>query len=175
MFDFGNALLTFTLAYFVACSYSKSIDSHKAIAYKLLKSPPLWALLSALVLNIAGITLPIVIDGFLRPLGWLTAPLIMLSLGIYFNIKEIKLSKVIPSLLLRMWLWLFLGFIATRLFQFDHLTTMIIIISAAAPAWYNTITFASMENLDKELAANIVSLSVLVGLILVPALLFILK
>jgi len=52
------------------------------------------------------------------------------------------------------------------------LTRMIVLLGSSAPIGFNTITFASMEELDKEFAASLVSASIVTGIIYVPLFIF---
>ena len=92
LFDFGNALVAFSFAYYLACHYGNSGTklSRKEIYKKFLLSPPLLALTVAVILNLTGVQLPAGAYGFLRALGGMTTPLIMLSLGIYFSPKIVN-------------------------------------------------------------------------------------
>jgi predicted permease len=67
---------------------------------------------------------------------------------------------------------LMLGFILVKLFDLEGLSKAVVLLGAAAPVGYNTLTFSSMENLDKEFAANLVSFSILTGIIFIPILIF---
>jgi len=68
-----------------------------------------------------------------------------------------------------------LGYSLALLFGLDGLERTIVIIGSSAPVGYNNLTFASMENLDKEFAASLVSIAMLIGVILVPLLIFLLQ
>jgi len=77
-------------------------------------------------------------------------------------------------ILIRMGLGLFLGIIFSLLLGLDDLTNKIIIISSAAPVGFNTLTFASLEELDKEFAANILSFCIPLGIVTIFLLIIIL-
>lgn len=172
LFDFANGLLSFTFVYFIACKFSPKNDGRKTIIKKFIASPPIWALFIAIILNFAKIEIPIIVDTYLQQLGNLTVPLIMLSLGIYFNPKFVKNISVFSAVFIRMLIGLIFGFILVKLFNFQGLNRSIVLIASAAPVGYNTLTFSSLENLDKEFAVSIVSCSILIGIILIPVLIF---
>lgn len=71
-----------------------------------------------------------------------------------------------------MFLGLALGFIFVTIFNLEGINKIIILIASASPVGYNTLTFASLEKLDKEFASSVISYSILTGIILTPLLLF---
>lgn len=175
LFDFGNGLLTFTFIFYLACKYGDNKRDSKTMIKKFLYSIPLWALMSAILLNLLNIQIPNLGINFFQLLGNMTIPLIMLSLGIYFSPKIVKLSALSSVIFIRMFVGLLLGFLFVYLFNLEGLNKIIVLISASAPVGYNTLTFASMEKLDKEFAASIVSYSILIGIIFIPLLISLLS
>ncbi|MCA9487147.1 MAG: AEC family transporter, partial [Nanoarchaeota archaeon] len=175
LFDFGNGLLAFTIVYYLACKYGNNKRDSKAMIKKFIYSPPLWALFLAIVLNLTQTKIHEIGISFFQILGNMTIPLIMLSLGIYFSPKIVKILPLISAIFIRMFVGLLLGFIFVYLFNLEGLNKIIVLISASAPIGYNTLTFASMENLDKEFATRINSYSILIGIIFIPILIYFLS
>ncbi len=99
----------------------------------------------------------------------------MLSLGIYFSPKLVKIFPLISAIVIRMLFGLLLGFFFVELLNLEGLTRLIILIGSAAPVGYNTLTFSSLENLDKEFAASLVSFSILIGIVFIPILISVLS
>ena len=112
--------------------------------------------------------------GFLDLLGGLTVPLIMLTLGIYFELKISHPKTLLIGLLLRFGLGFALAFLAIKLFKLNGLSEKIVLLEGLAPAGYNTLIFSVQEKLDVNFAAEFVSVSILIGLVLIPIVLFIL-
>ena len=50
--------------------------------------------------------------------------------------------------------------------------TLIVLIGASAPIGFNSIIFASMEKLDKEYAASMVSFGILAGMVVIPLIIY---
>ncbi|UCG90497.1 MAG: AEC family transporter, partial [Candidatus Heimdallarchaeota archaeon] len=175
-FDIGNIVLTLSLTYYIAQKYGSSNDSRKIsfLNKKLLTSPPLIALIIGILINFSGFSYDPSFNYLLDLLGGLLTPLLMLSIGIYFNPKLEKILPVLEVISIRMGLGLLLGIIFTFLLGFNDLTSKIIIISSAAPVGFNTLTFASLEELDKEFAANILSFCIPLGIVTISLLLIIL-
>jgi predicted permease len=174
IFDFANALITFTFTFYLACKYGKNKKS-QSVTKKILYSIPIWALFIALLINFTKFSIPTVGVNFLQTLGNLTIPLVMISLGIYFNPKIVKFWPLASMIFIRMFIGFLLGLFFVYLFRLQGLDRLIVLICASAPIGYNTLTFSSMENLDKEFAASVISYSILIGLILIPILIFFLK
>ena len=171
-FDFGNGLMIFTFVFSLACRYGGNGKNARAVADKLLLSPPIWALAAAVILNLAGLNIPEAGMDFFRSLGNMTVPLIMLSLGIYFTPKIVRPGLAAAIIALRIAGGFLIGLLFVFLFRLDGLNRSVVLIGAASPVGYNTLIFSSMEKLDKDLAASIISYSVLLGLVLIPLMFF---
>jgi hypothetical protein len=142
---------------------------------KFLLIPPIWAIVIGLLINLTHTQLPNALQALFGTLGAMTSPLIMLALGIYFCPRLLHIKPAIGVTIIRMGIGLVIGLIITKIFSLDALSEKIVIIAAAAPVGYNTLTFSSIEKLDKEYAASIISFSMLIGIVLTPILFLILK
>ena len=175
MFDFANGLLTFTFIYYFAVKYGSGVKDKKTMIKKFVYSPPIWALIVAVILNLVNVKLPGIASNFFQILGNMVVPLIMLSLGIYFSPKLVKFTSVVSSIIIRMVFGFLLGFVFVKLFGLEGVNRLVVLVGSASPVGYNTLTFSSLEGLDKEFAASLVSYSVLIGLIFIPLLIFLLS
>jgi len=160
------------LFYYLACKYGDNNRNSVQMIKKILISPPMWALILGIVFNLLNIRFPLAMNNFLTIIGNLTIPLILLSLGLYFSLKMIKPLSILSAIFVRMGLGLILGLVFVKLFNLEGLNSAIVLLGAAAPVGYNTLTFSSMENLDKEFSTNLVSFSILIGIIFIPILIF---
>ena len=172
LIDIGNAFMTFTFVYFIACKNNP--QNKTKMLKKIIFSPPLIAVIIAIILNIAKAKIPETATSFLQIIGYMSIPLIMLSLGIYFSPKLMNPKVIASAIAIRMLFGFLLGYIIIKLFNIQGLNSIIILIAASAPIGYNTVTFSSLEKLDIELAATLVSYSIIIGLIIIPILLLIL-
>lgn len=175
LLDGANALFTFSFIYFIACKHGDGEKNTKLIVQKVLLAPPIWATIVGLVLNLLGVTLPFIITNFLQTIGNLATPLIMLALGTYFTFSMDRINHVFPGIIVRYGFGLILGFLFASIFHLEGLTRIVAIICAGAPIGYNTLTFSSLEHLDIDYAASIVSISMLLGVFIVPFLLLVIK
>lgn len=176
LFDFGNAIVAFSFAYYLACRYGSSGTelSRKTIYKKFLLSPPLLALFLAVLLNLTGFRLPEAGYGFLRAIGGMTTPLIMLSLGIYFSPRIIYPGPLFTVIGIRVLGGLVMGIILTFIFGFTGENRIITIIMAISPSAMNTLIYATLEGLDKDFAASIISYTTLISMFLISLVIFIL-
>lgn len=172
MFDFSNAVLAFTLVYYLACRYGESGNSSKLLFKKFLLAPPIWALVGGIILNLTHTKIPPVPAHLFQILGDLTIPLIMIALGIFFNLRLIKPGPVFIGIAIRMVLGFAIGFGFCYFLELEGLMRSIILIGASAPVGFNSIIFASMEKLDKEYAASMVSFGILAGLVVIPLIIY---
>jgi len=175
IFDFSHGLLVFTFVYYVACRYGRNPRDSRIMIKKFVLSPPLWALMIGIILSVTNLRIPAIASNFLQIVGALTTPLIMLSLGIYFSPKIVNFVPLCSVIIVRMFFGLLLGFFFVTLFHIEGLNRSIVLISSAAPVGYNTLTFSSLEKLDTEFAASLISFSILIGMFSVPLLILALR
>ena len=95
----------------------------------------------------------------------------MFSLGLYFSPVSERFSQIFPVLVIRMGVGMLVGYILTQIFSFDGMLRSLIIIFSGAPVGYNTLVFASLEKLDEDFAASLVSYSIILGFVYIPILL----
>lgn len=171
LFDFGNTALVFTFIFYLACKYGSNSSNLLVMIGKFMRSPPLLALIAALGLNLMNVTLPIIATRFFTIIGYMTMPLVMLSLGIYFSPKAARMLPVLSAVAIRTGIGLLLGLLFVYLFDLKGLSRTVVLVCSSAPSGLNTLVFSSMEKLDNEFAASVVSYSVIVGMLLIPLLL----
>ena len=171
IFDFGNTLMIFTFAYYFAIKFGKN-EKSKIPIKKFLLLPPIWGLILGIIFNLLKFELQPTVLNFLEIVGKPTIFLVILSLGIYFSPKVTNLEKMLTVFSLRIGLGLCLGFIAVNIFNIEGIMRTLIVIFCGAPVGYNTLIFASLEELDKEFAASLVSISLLLGIVYVPLLIY---
>jgi len=168
LFDIGNSFLIYTFVYFNAVKYGANNVSGKFDWMKFVKLPPLWGLLIGLIIRLCNVQVPQLAFDFLSLVGQPTGVLIMLALGLVFELKLHRLSAIACAIFIRMGLGLLLGWLLTLIFGITGMTRTIIIASSSTPVGFNTLIFANLEKLDREFAANLVSFSILIALGYLP-------
>ena len=172
LFDFGNAIMTATFTYALAFRYGGEEHTSRTMIMKVIKSPLFWALALAVILSIADVSLPKIAVSFLEPLGRMTAPLILIALGIFFAPKLLHWKLVTVTLLIRMVFGLLTGVVIATLLGLEGSTFAIVSLCAAAPIGFNALTFASLAKLDVEYTSSAVSVSILIGMFYIPVLMY---
>ncbi len=173
LFDVANCFLIFTFIYFVAVRHSENVTTHAKMFKKFIYMPPLWAMAAGLLLKSFNVALPSAAVNILDIVGEPSIFLIMLSLGLYFQPKLKNLKNVIIVIVLRMGLGLALGIFFCLVFHLEGVSRIVVLASCAAPVGYNTLVFSSLENLDKEFAATLISFSILIGIVYIPLIFYI--
>ncbi|MDP8268039.1 MAG: AEC family transporter [Candidatus Tenebribacter davisii] len=171
IFDFGNTLMIFTFVYYIAIKFGKN-EKIKIPIKKFILLPPIWGLILGISFNLLKFELHSTTINFLEIVGKPTIFLVILSLGIYFSPKITNLGKMLTVFSLRIGLGLLLGLLAVNIFNIDGIMRTLVILFCGAPVGYNTLIFASLEGLDKEFAASLVSISLLLGIIYVPIIIY---
>ncbi len=168
LFDIGNSFLIFTFVYYNAIKYGDNGHSGKIDWVKFAKLPPLWGLLIGLILRAINWQVPELGINFLNLVGQPTSPLIMIALGLVFEPRLKRLGAVLTAIFIRMGIGLFLGWLLCLIFGIEGMTRTIIIASSSTPIGFNTLIFSNLENMDREFAASMVSISILIALGYLP-------
>lgn len=173
LFDFGNAIMVATVTYTIAFRYGSGEQSDSwTMLRRVLTSPLFIALAVGLVLSLTGNGLPVLLGNMAEPLAQMTAPLILVALGIYFSLQLQHLKLVGLALTIRMLLGFTFGFLFAKLVGLEGPTLAVVALCSGGPIGFMALTFSSMAKLDVELTTTAVSLSILIGLFWVPLLIF---
>ncbi len=172
LFDMGNSILIFTFIYYNAIKYGDNSKSDRIEWSKFLRLPPLWGMLIAFVIKGLNVHIPTAGINFLELVGQPTTPLIMIALGLYFEPKLQNLRYAILAIFIRMGIGLGLGWLLATVFGLEGITRVVVIVNSATPVGFNTLIFANLENMDREFAATMVSISILIALFYIPLMIY---
>lgn len=175
LLDLGNATVVLTYLYALASRFGGHGHAVPEILGRLAVFPPIWALGLALALNLSGVELPPILADTLHTGGSVAVPLVMVAMGVYFEPRLIRSALVVYPIVLRLGLGLLLGFAWVELLGLDGLARTLVLFGAVAPVGFNTLVFASLEKLDEEFAAGVVSVSLFLSLIYLPGVLLLLS
>jgi len=163
--DLGNAVFVATFAYSAAGYFGSSRRaSLTASLFRTFRSPLFIALAMALICALSEIKPPVVATRVLSPLGAATIPLTMVALGISFSSVTLRDPLPVRTVLLRMPLGLAAGVFFVWFFGFTGATATVVLMAAASPIGFSSVTLASVARLDTDQAVAALSLSVAVGL-----------
>lgn len=168
LFDLGNAVMQCTFIYGIAALYGGHSASPMAIARRVFTFPPLWGLAIALAINLSGWQLPPLVTQVLGTGGRLILLLVVLALGILFDVRLARSRLVLAAIALRIGLGFLLGLAAVKIFGLEGLIANVVLLGCSAPIGFNVVVIANRERLDRELAASAASISVLAALVYVP-------
>ncbi len=174
MYDFGNALLVLTLIYYIASRYGDAAENSIGAFKRVIASPPLWALLIGVTLNITGTAVHPHVRTVLTPLGSLMIPLVMMALGVYFSPRLVRPRLLFAVLAVRLGGGLLVAITFSELFGLEGLTRAVVIVCGASPIGFNTLVYSSIAKLDVDFAASLLSTSIFLAMLYLPALLAIL-
>ena len=172
LFDFGNGLTTVTIAYLLALKYGSESPQPNTMIIKMVRSPLFWAFLVAISMSLFSLDLPEYLGGFLEGVGQMTSPLILIALGIFFRPQFANLKLISLTILIRVGLGLTVGAGLASALGLTGQTFAVVLLCSAAPVGFMALTFSSIADLDKTFASQVVSASLLLGIIYVPILMF---
>lgn len=173
MFDIGNALIILGVGYFIGDYFSpfRLKDSKADLKYVLglfFRSLPFMSYLLALLLNYFSIGLPSIIDTFFDTVAQANMPLVLLLLGVYFNLKIDKkyVPQILQVILLRYVPGLVTGLLLYFSLPFDPLYRTIILIGLTLPVGLTIIPFSDKFGYDTEMAASVANISIIISFII---------
>lgn len=171
LFNVMNNVMVFGWVYAIAISYGhRETISKLEVAKKVTSTPVFISIIVALVLNITSTPIPNWLAPPVNILADLTGPLILLALGFLLEFRLMFPVQTFQSLFIRMVGGLAIGLLFVKLFGLTGVDRVTALILSASPVGFNAITFSSLEKLDDEFAASIVSMGLIAGLILISAL-----
>jgi len=170
LFDLGQTLLTLTVLYGLAVWHGPQTASPQAVVRRLLTAPPLWALGGILLLKWFHLQLPVWLHEGLLPIHLTTTPLASLVLGLSISVDAVRRSAGLALLgvAVRMAGGFLFGLSAVWMLDLSGLERAVVILVAAMPSAVTAVIFASDAELDEDLVASVVALSICVGMALLP-------
>ncbi|MBP1751298.1 MAG: hypothetical protein H6Q57_134 [Geobacteraceae bacterium] len=161
----GMVPLFLTLGFLVAGG-KKSLGSA-------MKFPPFIAMLFALIMNMAGLTIPEIIASVLKGAGWTTLPLTIFLIGMKVSLTAVHDCKTVAtSLVLRMVVIPALLFFSLALLGFKGLPYEVTLLESAMPPALTTSILASRYKLDEEFAVASISAGTILCMIVFAILTF---
>lgn len=175
LFDFGNCLVIMTLVYALSCWYGAEQTHPLHVVREIITFPPFIALFVAVLVNLGGVPVPVVLSDGLHTIGAILILLVPLALGIYFNPRVAALPPLVAALVIRIGLGLLLGWLCVELLDLEGMSRAVVLLGAAAPVGFNSLVFAAQHHLDETFTAAMASLSLMLGLVYLPLMLYLLS
>lgn len=167
---FAATPLLFTLGLWLAAYFGQN-ESGLQPLQQLVRIPALWAALVAVVLNLAGIPLPPILNSVLELLANAVVPLMLIAIGLSLEWRGLQrkawgpLMVVILIQLVLMPLYV-QGIV--RFFAFTQEQQLALVLEAAMPSMMLGLVFCERFRLDTAFYAAAVTLSTLLSMFTLP-------
>jgi len=168
---FACTPLLFTVGILVVTRYGEAIDHDENIFSGLLRIPALWAALLAILLNVASVPMPSVIDGLLGLLERGVVPLMLISLGLSLEWNKSQwqlLPSIMPVVLLRLFIIPFIVLLVANSVGFSGEWRAALVMEAAMPSMVLGIVLCDRFNLNVSLYATAVTVTTVLSLLTLP-------
>jgi hypothetical protein len=167
-FDVVNAALVLTWVYAIAVRANPEQSGSAVLWRKVFSSPPLYGFAAGLIVNLGGLRVPDTVHQLVDVFGAPTGFLLTIGIGMLLVIERAEIRVSMWAITTRLVTSLLIGLAVIALFGLSGVERAVLLTLCVAPVGFNTVTFASLENLDLRLAAGTTSLSLVAGLVLVP-------
>lgn len=139
--------------------------------FALLKVPPLWAALAAVILNLLDIPLPQGLQGFLQTLANGVVPLMLIALGMALSWDSRQLQRlplVVPVLVIQLFLMPLVAWGLAALLGLHGELRTAVVLEAAMPSMVLGVVLCDRYGLDTGLYATVVTASTALSLLTLP-------
>jgi predicted permease len=167
---FAATPLLFTLGMLLAAHFGQNDGGIQPLR-QLGRIPALWVALLAVLLNLAAIPMPHIIESVLRLLGDAVVPLMLIAIGLSLEWRGLQRKAwgplliviVVQLVLMPLFVWGISG-----LFAFSHEQQLAIVLEAAMPSMLLGLVFCEQFKLDTAFYAAAVTLSTLLSMLTLP-------
>lgn len=167
---FACTPLLLTIGILIARRHGNSTESDSPFS-ALLKVPPLWAAVAAVLFNLLDVPLPAGLEGFLQTLANGVVPLMLIALGmaLTWDIRQLRrLPLVVPALAIRLFIIPLLGWGAATLLGLHGELLSAVVLEAAMPSMVLGVVLCDRYGLDTGLYATVVTASTALSLFTLP-------
>ena len=179
MFDIGNTVVVFGIAYSIGNYFAKkghSTVDFQVILNKIIRLPPLQGMVIGLLINALHIPVPNVCIDFLDVLAKGNKPIVLLLMGIYlsFELDKKQVWAVGKVLLIRYTCGLLAVALMCTVLP-PSLAQSILIVCVVLPVGLTILPFSDELHFDSRVAALLVNLSLVVSFVVMWSLVLGLK
>lgn len=171
-FDLGNSIVAHSYGFYLATRYGSRppVGIWSGIK-RVLALPVLWAVLAGLVVNLTRVQISPFLLKMLEPLAIANTPLAMLTLGTFIQLRYPNWQPLALTVALCIGGGFLLGQALVRLANLQGLDRVAVSMGSAMPIGLAVLVYSVNEGMDAEFAAGVISLSIIVGLFVMPILL----
>lgn len=174
-FDVVNNALVMTWVYAVAARANPVASHRPGRALGLvLRTPPVYAVLTGLLLNVTGTAIPRWFGGIVDIFAAASPLLISVGTGLLFVPGRHPAGRALVVAMARPVVGLCVATLLALALGLDGPDRGVLLLLGAAPMGFVVVTFTSLERLDTELAAQCLTLSLLTGFVLSTSVAFVL-
>ena len=172
MYDVGNSVFAGTVALWLAHRLSPRDDrgARGGGWKKMAASPIMLAAIFGVGASLLGIPLRGPIAGFVDRLAAANTPLAMIAVGVYVRPRATHSRFVAQHVATRVLLGGVLGWATALALRMEPLDLIVASVGSILPVGTTTLVYAANEGFDAEFAASVVSITVIVGSVLVNVL-----
>lgn len=174
-YDIGQAILCLTLGYYIAIKFGSVSSGFKSELRRsinnMLTFPVLWAFSLSLLMNYLRLYPSIQpVFPLIEILHNCTVPLIMLSLGIFLELRIKESKAMLSAIFTRFVLGFLFAFLLVSILNLQGLERITLLIASAVPPAMITLVYSVEERLDVEFTVALLSVCICIGLIYTPLL-----
>lgn len=169
MFDVGNTISAYTLAYFIVLRYSAN-QRHSVFLdiHNLLKFPPLWGVTLGIIYGLTSKKLLFMLPDYLLDtvsrIGQSNSLIAMIVLGIFFNLRVKYTRELFWAVFIRMACGMAIGSLFAWALNLEGLVKFVVILAPGMPVGLSIIVYSIQQELDSDFAISILSVSLILGL-----------
>jgi len=167
---FAATPLLFTLGVLLAQYFGEG-SKGESIGHRLIRIPPLWAALIAVILNLAGVPLPGLLHETLSLLGKSVIPLMLLVLGmsLHWDVMQMRrLPSVAVVVVIQLLLMPLLVWGGAQVLELDARLLAPVVMEAAMPSMVIGVVICDRYGLDTGIYATAVTVTTLFSLLTLP-------
>jgi predicted permease len=169
LFYIPNGLLVYSLAVYIASGQKGARLGMRAM----FRTPLIYAALLGLLLNVTGVPLPEVVTSAFKLVGQAAVPLMLLILGMTIGgVRLTQLPVTLGASVIRMGGGFLMGLLAVWLLGLTGMPRAIVLFEAAMPSAVFVSLLATKYDNEAELVSSIVLTTTLLGIGVIPALLY---
>lgn len=169
---FASSPFLFTAGIMVARSFgADDADRTRPSVISYLNTPPFWAALTAVLLNLNDIAMPAWLEGVLQKLSAGVVPIMLFSLGLALSWKTLShrnLPFVLPVIVIKMAVMPLFAFWLAGFLTLESQHKAAAVLEMAMPSMVLGIVFCDRYRLDSALYAMTVTLSTTLSLLTLP-------
>ncbi|MFG6119260.1 AEC family transporter [Thalassobacillus sp. B23F22_16] len=187
LFAFGKEAFTYAVSFmvlqaiimnFFGVYYAARGSAGIKLAFKsVLKMPPTYAVIIALVMNLGSIPVPDSLLSAITLVGDATIPTMMITLGMQLaeiTVKNMNWVKISYGATVRLLASPLIAYLLTLVLPMDPLMAKVMIVAAACPSAATTTMYALQFDAKPELVSSITLVTTLLSIITLPILLILL-